>query len=164
MYFIIFLLLFALLFIALFIVIPVKISFLLDTDRIKMQVRFMWLYPLVEIKASMLNYSPHVTVYLLRKKVFSKSMKITKKQKSGVYRYFDYSYLKDTEINAQYALGNPFNTAMANILIQLTKQFLKGSFCSEPDYMSDHAYIFLQASTRFNIGKSVANSLIKHSI
>ena len=142
--------------------IPFQISFLLDTDRTDLHARCRWLYPFVEIRADMIRFAPRISVFLFKKKVYSKVQQPGEKRKSRLIRYLRHLSLQDTQINAEYGLGDPFETAIANVLFHAAHSLTGGVFESRPDYASDHAYVIVRGQSDLYVGKTVLNALQKN--
>lgn len=146
---------------------PVKISFVFDTDRIDMHMNLRWLFPFLDINVIMQDYKPLATVYIFRKKLFSKIINKRLSMQSNaenteLLQSYNYLSLKNSYINTFYSLYDPFVTSIVNIALYFAKSLTnKIRIVQNPNFIADHAYIALEAGTNLNVGKSVTQLIRK---
>jgi hypothetical protein len=140
---------------------PAKISFVFDTDRTDMHMNVRWLYPFLDIKVIMQDSKPLATVYIFKKKWFSK--KINRRmqmqgnaENNQLLQYYNCLSLKSSYINTFYSLYDPFVTSIVNIALYIANSLTNTiRVVQNPNFLADHAYIALEAGTNLNVGKSV---------
>lgn len=164
MYFLLFiLLLLALVFYALFDK-PATIAFALDTNRNDMHFLFYWLYPLIMARVEMLNYSPHLTIYLLKIRVYSKNVKSKKNKKTNLLDTAQALQLSETYAKAFYGLDNPFHTAVTSGFVDMFDSLFPNIPIEQiPDFVPDHEYVVIQAGAKLHIGKTLFRILKQKS-
>jgi hypothetical protein len=138
---------------------PVKVSFIFDTDRTDMHMNVRWLFPFLDIKVIMQDYKPLATVYIFKKKFFTKKInkQIQNNEKNDqLLQYYNCLSLKNSYINTFYSLYDPFVTSIVNIVLYIAESLTNTiRVVQNPNFIADHAYIALEAGTNLNVGKSV---------
>ena len=140
---------------------PAVISFLLDTDSNDLHMDVKWVYPLLEVKLTMADLSPYITVLLFKKRFFAKKLK---KQKTGGSKLLQFSHhlnLTDTNIETHYSMSDPFETGIITAAVQILQSLTGRYIIQYPNFMSDHPYIILQAGANLNVGKSALRIMRK---
>jgi hypothetical protein len=132
------------------------IAFALDTNRNDMHLLFYWLYPLMMARMEMLHYSPHLTIYLLKTPVYTKTLKSKKNRKTNLFDTAQALQLTEGYAKAYYGLDNPFHTAVTSGAIDLFRSFFPNIPIEQiPDFMPGHEYVVIQAGVKLNIGKTL---------
>lgn len=131
------------------------ITMQLDTDREDFHASFFWLYPLFSSKITMMNYSPLMTFYIFKKRVYSKTIKKKPKQTNRM-DYLQAAVLSDKYANFSYGLEDPFVTGFASGILQMLQAVFGGvSIQQMPDFLSQQDYIRISAGAKLNIGKTL---------
>lgn len=143
------------------------LAFQLDTDRNDMHLLFYWLYPLITAKIQMVNYCPHLDVYLLTKRVYSKNIINKDNKENNVRRQLNLIKaidFKDAYAKIRFGLENPFATSIASSAIGLLQYYVNQiSIQISPDFVPEHEYIVIQAGAKLSIGKTAVNILKSHN-
>jgi len=165
MYYLIAILSIILFFVYLSFIKPIIISLVFDTDRIDLHMNLRWLFPLFEVKVVMANYSPLITIYIFKMNIFRKSMRKHQINKDlnlqnfslpKLPQYINYLKLKNSFVEANYSLFDPFATSMANVVLYFLQSFTNTiNVTQNPNFMADHSYVAIRAGTNLNIGKTV---------
>lgn len=143
--------------------ISAKWTFRLDTDQNMLFLKFYWLYPVFFAKVEMLNYSPHLNIFIFKKCVYSKNYQLDKnKQNQG---YIHSLVLNELYVKTSYGFQNPFSTSIASGIIGILQLNFKNiSFFQHPDFLSANEYIIIEAGSLLNVGKTLLNVIrLKHS-
>lgn len=136
------------------------LAFQVDTDRNDIHVLFYWLYPLITASVQMLNYSPHLDIYLLKMRVYSKNIQKRTDNAPKQWDFIKTIDFKDAYAQIRYGLENPFETSMASSMIGILQQYVNQiSIQLYPDFVPDHEYVVIQAGAKLNIGKTLVNVL-----
>lgn len=160
MYFLLFIILFVLIFGYLLFTKPLSINFLLDTEYIDLHMHVKWLFPFFEAKWTMLDYSSIISIFIFKKKVLSKK---SQKRGSKLSGYLSDLSVSNTYLNSFYSLDDPFETGMASVVFQMLESLTDHvQITHYPAFISDHAYLILEAGTNLNIGKSVVQIIRKN--
>lgn len=135
----------------------VLIDIQLDTNQNKMNLLFYWLYPMFKAKVVMENLKPKITIYLFKKKIFTKTIKVKKGVKKPAFSYYKFLVLKDSNVSIQYGLNNPFSTGITAGLIEIIQTYFNNIPITQvPDFVPSNDYVTLEASTKINVGKTLA--------
>lgn len=132
------------------------LAFQIDTSRNDMHLIIYWLYPLFMAKVEMLDYSPHLNIYVFKIRVYSKTMQRKRKQNQGLTEMFQLLALQDSYAKLYYGLNTPFNTAIAGGIIGLLNVFINNiSVFQYPDFIPGDEYFVIQAGSKLNVGKTI---------
>lgn len=135
------------------------ISLLLDTDQNVLNLNIKWLYPFFESNVTMLNNKPFITIFLFNKKVYSKVSQKREKQKNKTGNY-SFPELRDINLRVSYSIDDPFPTGIISICFNAVQLFSKDIIIDQyPDFISDHAYIVLEADGKLNLGDFIIQNL-----
>lgn len=131
------------------------IAFQLDTDRNDVHLTIRWLYPFFMAKIAMINYSPHLDMFLFNIRIYSKAVKAKTQQKQNPADMMRKLELKDAYANIYYGLDNPFTAGIAcGILGYLSASLKNIALTQFPVFVPEHEYIVIQAGSKLNIGKT----------
>jgi len=135
---------------------PVKLSFLLDSDKNELHSSMQWL-SLLQVEAEMAPSRPHISVYLFGKKLFSK---LIMKRKKANHTVLSALSLQNTRIKAYYGLHAPHLTGIFNAVISMLASFIDAeSFEQYPEFIPAHEYLKIQGSANLNVGKTIAHMM-----
>jgi hypothetical protein len=133
---------------------PLRVSFLLDSDEMKMMATMTWLR-IIKAEVMIVEYKPHISLYFRDKKIYSKIRKMKEKAGGNSWRALS---LHDSKIRTFYGLSQPHLTgifyAAANFLSSLTKTIEIEQY---PEYAPLNEYLRIEAKTSVNLGKSLFN-------
>lgn len=136
---------------------PATAFLVFDTDSSDFNLRVKWLYPLIEAKVEMVEYSPFLTVMLFKKKVFARAIKPKKKQKQPISQYYRSLDLNDIFARIYYSLNDPFSTGITSGIFQIVQLYLNNITIEQyPNFIANHAYITFHFGAKLNILKSAA--------
>ena len=153
---------FIIILLAIFIIImfaePVRISFLLDTDRLEMSAKGRWT-AIAAFEARIIDYRLFVTVRLFGWKIFTGFLKKTG-SKRPVSSVFQALALSDTSVEIAWGLNAPHLTGIFCAAAEFAGRLLRDAdIALEPDFVPDREYLHLTAKTSLNLGKTVVNML-----
>lgn len=154
LYFIIF---FILLFAVLLYTVALKTIFIFDTDREIMELTVLWLYPFLEVKAVIKNFTPFMTVFLFKQKFFTKALK-QKKQVNGLQVAKSIKF-RNLSIIANYGFEDKLATGVACAALNMAPIFDFYSLQHSPDFLAMKDYIFLKVTTDIDIAASIKGYL-----
>jgi hypothetical protein len=138
---------------------PVRITFLLDTDRLDMRALARW-RPLLGIGAQIVDYRLYLTVRLFGWKIWSGF------RKKGAGNGARGSLLKsmalsDTRVRISCGLSQPHVTGIFCAAVDFAGALISNVGIElEPEFVPDREFIRIRAVTSLNIGKTLVN-LIK---
>lgn len=157
MYFLLFILLLPALFVLLlfYTFVTVKLEYSTNTNELTASLR--WLN-LLFAKVNVKSNSSSVSVSLSRIRIFSKVFQGKRGKKGSYWKYIRSLDLNDSFANVYYGLTNPFTTGIASGIVQMIGSCFGGIHISQfPDFMPAHEYVYINAGTELNMGKTLAN-------
>lgn len=154
MYIVLSLVLLIIIFICLIFTKPVKISFLLDSDKIDMHVSMTWL-PLLKIEAKTIHLRAHISVYIFSKKIISKFIKKRRGVDKSVLKALS---LQNTCIRTFYGLNEPHLTGMLYGAIGFISSLIEIEALEQfPEFVPINEYLRIEANSKLNVGKTIVN-------
>lgn len=137
---------------------PVAVSFLLDTDRMDMHAKALWLR-FIKVEARPVEYSVFIRVYLFNMKIYSGSVKPKNKMKSkrDMIKSLE---LSDTAISISYGITNPFLLGVFSAAAGIISSLIDASQLDlEPSFITGTEYLTVAAKTKIMTGKTLINML-----
>lgn len=135
---------------------PVRLFFLLDSDKMELHFSAAWL-SLLYVQAEIIHSKAYISVYLLRKKIASKFLSKRRNTHSAVFSALS---LKDTRIRTFYGMAAPHVTGILCGVIGFLGSFVEAE-CFEQfaEFVPEHEYLQIQGSSRLNLGKTIVNAM-----
>lgn len=138
-------------------VIALKIIFTFNTDKSKMNLTLLWLYPFVKAVITNEVSGLVLTVYLLKKSIFRRPLKRSGNS-PGNLDLISRVKPRDVNINASYGFRDPFLTGVACGAIGIVSQLINiGSIKQNPEFVTDSDYIYVDATAKVNLGPALVN-------
>jgi hypothetical protein len=141
---------------------PVRITFLLDTDRLDMHAIARWA-PFAALEARIIDYRLFVTVRLFGKKIVARYMKKDGNKKPRA-SHFEALALSGTTVKISCGLSEPHLTGIFCAAADFAGALIRDVGIElEPEFFPDREFLHLEAATSLNIGRTIIR-LIKASI
>jgi hypothetical protein len=153
MVFLYFIILFILLLAVLLYTVALKTIFIFDTDKEIMELTVLWLYPFIKVKAVIKNFTPMISVFLFKQKVFTKAFK-QKNKKDGL-AYAKSIKFRNLSVTANYGFEDKLATGVACAALNMTPIFDFYSLQHHPDFLAIRDYIYLKVTTDIDILSSL---------
>jgi len=154
MYIVLFIILLVIIFAYLLFTKPVKVSFLLDSEKMYMHVLMTWL-PLLRVEAKTINLRPRVSVYLFGKKVSSGFMRKRKTSGSDLIRALS---LENTRIKTYYGLSEPHFTGILFGALNFVSSVVESYALEQyPEFVPAEEYLRVEAESDLNAGRTIVN-------
>ncbi|NMA38515.1 MAG: hypothetical protein GX942_09475 [Papillibacter sp.] len=137
---------------------PVAVSFLLDTDRMDMHAKALWMR-FIKVEAKPLEFSVYITVYIFNKKIYSglvkrKNKKISKRDMLKSLK------LSDTAISIRYGITNPFLLGIFSAAAGIISSLISARLVElEPCFVTGTEYLTIAGKTKIMTGKTLINML-----
>ncbi|MDF2686424.1 MAG: putative rane protein [Clostridia bacterium] len=155
MYFLIFILLLLTLFVIMIFNKAAAITFKFDTIQDKLYLFVNWFD--VTAKIQMSDYTPFLTVYLFKYKIYSKAIKNSGKKKK-ILDYYRSLAVDNSYADIYYNFNDPSSTGITSGIIRVLQAYFKGiSIAQFPDFIPSKEYVSINAGTKLNIGKTILN-------
>ena len=141
---------------------PVRISFILDTDRLDMHALARWT-PVTALEARIVDSRLHVTVRLFGRKILARVIRRGARQGTAASMYKALA-ISGTTVNIACGLNAPHLTGYICAAAEAAGALVNSAGIEiEPDFFPDREYIRLRAATSLNIGRTLVN-LIRASL
>ncbi|MCR4436081.1 MAG: hypothetical protein QHH06_13705 [Clostridiales bacterium] len=140
-------------------IVPLRIIFNLNTDKEKIALDMLWLYPL--LKAAVVNEDAvlTLTVYLLGLKIYKRVLK-SGNGKSGRMDFVRQVELTDIRVQGSYGFKDPFVTGIACGILNMASQFTDtGVLNCSPDFAAGSDYIRIKGTANLNMGSVLAERI-----
>lgn len=155
MFFLYFFIVLILLFAVLLYTVALKTILIFDTDKEIMELTVLWLYPFIKVQAVIKNFTPFITVFLFKKKIFTKALK-QKNKKNGL-AYAKSIRFRNLSITANYGFEDKLTTGVACAALNMAPVFDFYSLQHSPDFLAMKDYICLKVTTDIDIPSSLSS-------
>jgi hypothetical protein len=147
--------------------VALKVKVVIDTCKTNLNMTLLWLHSFLKALVTIEDTKPMVTLYLLNKKLFKRSLNTGKDQGKGKFSSMDFVKMvdyRDVHVNANYGFRDPFTTGITCGAINAASQFINiDSINQIPDFATDDDYIYLDARAKVNVGSTLIKLLkFKH--
>lgn len=140
--------------------VPIVLYFTFDTNREIMRLSVYWLRPFIKATVKMADFKPTVTVFIFNKRVYSKAIERKQAHKYDWRSLPAALKLKETKIKTRYGMSNPFSTGIFCGAVETLRAMLGlDNFEHHADFLSENEFVFIEAQSKLNIGKTLFNLL-----
>lgn len=138
-----------------------KVKVVFDTCKTDLNMSLSWFHSFLKALVTIENTKPMLTLYLLNKRLFKRSLKTSKgKKKLNGIELVKLIDSRDMHVNAYYGFRDPFTTGITWGVINAASQFINiDSINQMPDFTAENDYIYLDASAKVNVGSTLINYL-----
>ena len=139
--------------------VALKVKIVFDTYKTSLNMTLLWLHSFLKALVTIENTKPMLTLYLLNKKLFKRSLKSGRGnlKSMDLVKVVDY---RDVHVDASYGFRDPFTTGITCGAINAALQGINiDSVNQTPDFATENDYIYLDARAKVNLGSTLVRLL-----